>query len=85
MQSRTDVAVPDSVGAYMADAIRGAEKDVLPTAGHLPHLSSPLLVNASLLKHIDNTPKTRHTEGPKGRRTPHSHKILSRCLASPAS
>lgn len=53
LQSRSDVAVPLSVGAYVADVIRGSERVVLPTAGHLPHLSSPLVVNSTLLRYIE--------------------------------
>ena len=52
IQSRTDIAVPLSVGAYLARTVKDSTIDVLPTAGHLPHLSSPMLVNATLLHHI---------------------------------
>lgn len=53
LQSRSDIAVPLSVGAYMASVIRGSVQEILPTAGHLPHLSSPLVVNATLLRYIE--------------------------------
>lgn len=52
LQSKSDIAVPLSVGNYLANTVKGSSIDVLPTAGHLPHLSSPMLVNATLLKHI---------------------------------
>lgn len=55
IQSKSDVAVPVCVGAYLADTIQNAERIILPTAGHLPHLSSPLIVNATLLQHIGRT------------------------------
>ena len=54
IQSKTDIAVPLSVGTYLARTLQGSSLEVLPTAGHLPHLSSPMVVNSTLLKHISS-------------------------------
>ncbi|GAQ92885.1 alpha/beta-Hydrolases superfamily protein [Klebsormidium nitens] len=50
LQSQNDVAVPLEVAQFMARAIRNSELEVLPTSGHLPHLSASLIVNSFIVK-----------------------------------
>jgi sigma-B regulation protein RsbQ len=82
LQSQSDVAVPASVGAYMSAAIENSVHVILPTAGHLPHLSSPMVVNAVLLKHIDDTSNASVPDPHITQKTPHSKHRIPRCLAS---
>jgi pimeloyl-ACP methyl ester carboxylesterase len=79
LQSESDIAVPASVGAYMSAAIENSVHEILPTAGYLLHLSSPMLVNAVLLKHIDDTPNASVPDLP---RTFHLKHRIRICLAS---
>ncbi|GBG80249.1 hypothetical protein CBR_g30614 [Chara braunii] len=53
--SRSDMAVPLTVARYMREHLVNAaevEVEVMPTRGHLPHLSTPEIVNPYLLRHI---------------------------------
>lgn len=50
LQSQNDVAVPLEVAQYMAREISESELVVLPTSGHLPHLSASLIVNSFILE-----------------------------------
>ena len=52
LQSRDDVAVPLEVAQYMATMLKDASLHVLPTRGHLPHLSSSLIVNSFILQAV---------------------------------
>lgn len=54
--SNNDVAVPLVVGEYMHKHLRNSALEVLSTHGHLPHLSSPMIVNAALIKHVEQAP-----------------------------
>lgn len=49
LQSQNDVAVPCEVAQYMARTLGDASLHLLPTRGHLPHLSSSLIVNSFIL------------------------------------
>lgn len=48
LQSSDDIAVPQVVGEYMADKITDAKLILINARGHLPHLSSPHVVNQTL-------------------------------------
>jgi sigma-B regulation protein RsbQ len=52
LQAQYDAAVPVSVGAYLAATLPQAELVLLPTEGHLPHLSAPDVVTAAIRKFI---------------------------------
>lgn len=49
LQSKNDVAVPLEVAQFMARELRDASLEVLPTSGHLPHLSASLIVNSFIV------------------------------------
>lgn len=46
-----DNAVPVEVARYMASAVPNAKLEVIPLAGHLPHLSHPALVAEVIQRH----------------------------------
>lgn len=48
LQTENDVAVPVSVGAYLATHLPRAQLALLPTEGHLPHISAPHEVNTAI-------------------------------------
>ena len=48
IQAQDDIAVPVSVGQYLADNIPGARLAVIDGYGHLPHMSAPAAVNEAL-------------------------------------
>ncbi|GER32344.1 karrikin insensitive 2 divergent 12 [Striga asiatica] len=53
IQSSKDAAVPVEVGEYIHRSLGGRSVlEVIPTEGHMPHLSSPELTNPVLLRHI---------------------------------
>ncbi|KAF5183551.1 Strigolactone esterase d14 [Thalictrum thalictroides] len=53
LQSSKDFAVPMEVADYLHTHLGSASTvEVMPTDGHLPHLSSPEIVNPVLLRHI---------------------------------
>ncbi|MDI3282430.1 alpha/beta hydrolase [Polyangium sp. 15x6] len=49
LQSQADVAVPISVGTYLASHIPRAELQVLDATGHMPHWSAPEQVTRAIL------------------------------------
>lgn len=63
LQSRQDVAVPTSVAEYLRDHIRLSTLHMLPTSGHLPHLSSSIIVNAAILRIIAGSGDSRGRQG----------------------
>ncbi|GKU94842.1 hypothetical protein SLEP1_g8277 [Rubroshorea leprosula] len=55
IQSRKDLAVPVVVSEYLHQHLGGDSiVEVLPTDGHLPHLSSPDILIPVILRHIRN-------------------------------
>ncbi|CAA0833480.1 Probable esterase KAI2 [Striga hermonthica] len=53
IQSFKDMLVPVAVAEYIHSHLGGKSVvEVMPTEGHLPHLSSPELTNVVLLRHI---------------------------------
>ncbi|HEY9674937.1 MAG TPA: alpha/beta hydrolase [Waterburya sp.] len=48
LQSNDDIVVPQEVGHYMEKNIPQSKLLQLPTSGHLPHLSSPNVVNRAI-------------------------------------
>ncbi|MDC0707509.1 alpha/beta hydrolase [Stigmatella sp. ncwal1] len=48
LQSGQDIAVADEVGVYMAQRIPNAQLTRIDARGHLPHLSSPGVVNQAI-------------------------------------
>ncbi|KAL3640307.1 Strigolactone receptor KAI2d9 [Castilleja foliolosa] len=53
IQSSKDIYVPLSVGEYLHQNLGGKSiVEVMPTQGHLPHLSAPEVTNPVLLRHI---------------------------------
>ncbi|KAL3640266.1 putative esterase d14l [Castilleja foliolosa] len=53
IQSSKDVCVPQSVGEYIHKNLGGKSiVEVMPTEGHLPHLSAPEVTIPVLLRHI---------------------------------
>jgi sigma-B regulation protein RsbQ len=56
LQPQIDGAVPGKVGQFMAHTIPQAQLLVLPTEGHLPHLSHPDEINKAIRNFIDLIP-----------------------------
>ena len=56
LQCADDVAVPVEVNAYLLTQLPHARLTVLPTTGHCPHLSAPLLVLAALQAFLAESP-----------------------------
>ncbi|KAL3640264.1 hypothetical protein CASFOL_015232 [Castilleja foliolosa] len=53
IQSSKDVYVPHSMGEYLNKNLGGKSiVEVMPTEGHLPHLSAPEVTIPVLLRHI---------------------------------
>jgi sigma-B regulation protein RsbQ len=52
LQSNDDIVVPVEVGHYMEEKIPQSKLLQLPTSGHLPHLSSPDVVNRAIAQCI---------------------------------
>ncbi|CAA0816663.1 Probable esterase KAI2 [Striga hermonthica] len=53
IQSSNDLLVPVAVAEYIHRSLGGKSVlEVVPTQGHLPHLSSPEVINPVLLRHI---------------------------------
>ena len=52
VQTKSDVAVPREVGAYLARHIPRAELDVIDAHGHLPHMSAPAAVTAAIRAYL---------------------------------
>ena len=52
VHARHDVAVPQAVAEYLHDQIPGSELVWIDAEGHLPHLSSPDIVAATLRRHL---------------------------------
>ncbi|GJP42694.1 hypothetical protein CLOM_g2233 [Closterium sp. NIES-68] len=49
--TESDAAVPVQVSQYLRDAIPGACMELLPTQGHLPHLTHPAVVAQAIQRH----------------------------------
>nr|5Z7Y_A Chain A, Hyposensitive to light 7 [Striga hermonthica]5Z7Y_B Chain B, Hyposensitive to light 7 [Striga hermonthica]5Z7Y_C Chain C, Hyposensitive to light 7 [Striga hermonthica]5Z7Y_D Chain D, Hyposensitive to light 7 [Striga hermonthica] len=63
IQSSNDIMVPVAVGEYLRKNLGGPSVvEVMPTEGHLPHLSMPEVTIPVVLRHIrqDITDHTRH-------------------------
>lgn len=56
LQSGDDIAVPDSVGLYMAQRIPLAQLARIDARGHLPHLSAPLDVTQAIRDFLADRP-----------------------------
>ncbi len=56
LQPQRDGAVPSAVGRFMANAIPQAQLLMLPTEGHLPHLSHPAEVSKAIRNFVDLIP-----------------------------
>lgn len=56
LQPEHDLAVPSAVGRYIAKTIPEAKLVVLPTEGHLPHLSNPTDVVGAIRTFVDQLP-----------------------------
>jgi len=56
LQSGGDIAVPDEVGLYMARNIPLAQLARIDARGHLPHLSSPSVVNRAIQDFLSHRP-----------------------------
>lgn len=52
LQTADDPAVPAAAAEYLRDHIPDCRMEILPTAGHLPHLTDPDLVLAALRRHV---------------------------------
>ncbi|SES89082.1 alpha/beta fold hydrolase [Stigmatella erecta] len=63
LQSGQDIAVADEVGLYMAQHIPNAQLTRIDARGHLPHLSSPLLVNEALEQFIEPEAPRKRPQG----------------------
>ncbi len=48
---------------HIADTIPGAELDLLPGLGHVPHIQAPDVFNAALLKFLNERPSSTVTSG----------------------
>ncbi|CAI5512448.1 unnamed protein product [Closterium sp. Naga37s-1] len=51
LSTGADAAVPVQVSEYLREAIPGACMEVLPTQGHLPHLTHPAVVAQAIQRH----------------------------------
>lgn len=51
LSTTKDNAVPLEVAQYMANAVPNAKLEVIPLAGHLPHLTHPHMVAELINKH----------------------------------
>ncbi|CAI5971245.1 unnamed protein product [Closterium sp. NIES-64] len=51
LSTGADAAVPVQVSEYLREAIPGACMEVLPTQGHLPHLTHPAVVAHAIQRH----------------------------------
>lgn len=56
LQPQQDGAVPGNVGEFMANSIPHAQLVMLPTEGHLPHLSHPAEVSKAIRNFVDLIP-----------------------------
>nr|AFI78788.1 putative D14 protein [Chlorokybus atmophyticus] len=52
LQGREDLAVPEEVTQYMAARLPKCMYEILPTRGHIPHMSAPGIVLSALRRHI---------------------------------
>lgn len=52
LQPAEDMAVPLAVGQYLQKAWPGSTLDVIPTRGHLPHMTAADQVQAALERHL---------------------------------
>lgn len=53
IQTESDVSIPASVAQYMKDHLGGRTVvEILPTEGHLPHLSAPGILAAALRRYL---------------------------------
>ncbi len=48
VQAKGDVAVPQAVAEYMKQHIRGSQLALIDAEGHLPHISAPAAVIATI-------------------------------------
>nr|AFI78787.1 putative D14a protein [Chlorokybus atmophyticus] len=52
LQGREDHAVPEHITVYMASRLKECTYEILPTKGHLPHISGAPYVLAAVRKHL---------------------------------
>ncbi|EAU62388.1 alpha/beta fold hydrolase, partial [Stigmatella aurantiaca] len=62
LQSGQDIAVADEVGLYMAQHIPNAQLTRIDARGHLPHLSSPTLVNQAIKDFLEHPEPRQGTQ-----------------------
>lgn len=54
IESADDLLAPDYVGAWVAGAVRGSRRLILPTEGHAPHMTAPDLTAQAVAEVLDD-------------------------------
>jgi len=52
LQTEDDPAVPLEAALWLQRHLRGSELEIIPTAGHLPHISAPDAMREALSRHL---------------------------------